>query len=55
MPNNDDDESDLQGVKATITTNIVNISKLTEIHLITKKHTMFTPIHQTAHTVIRLL
>jgi len=34
---------DLEGAKATITTNILNISKLTKIHLITKKHTMFTP------------
>jgi len=41
--NSENYQHDLQGARVTITTNILNVSKLMEIHLITKKHTIFTP------------
>ena len=37
---------ELQGTRETITANILNISKLTENHLITKKHNNVYTVHQ---------
>jgi len=43
---NENQQYDLQGARTTITTNILNVSKLTEIQFLTKKHTIFAPFIQ---------